>query len=154
MPTTQAFLPLLVPKEHFPNAVAWASSIFQCATILGPVTGGLVYGLTGSPIPVYASAAVAYLTALGLLSGIRVELVERPRGAASLRMVLEGFTYIWRNKLILGAISLDLFAVLLGGAVALLPVFAREILNIGASGLGILRSAPGIGAVVTALVVA
>jgi len=87
------------------------------------------------------------------MSAILVRAAERPR-AASLGLVLEGFRYIWRNKLILGAISLDLFAVLLGGAVALLPVYAREILKVGAAGLGILRSAPGVGAVAMAIVVA
>jgi predicted MFS family arabinose efflux permease len=89
-----------------------------------------------------------------LLSAIRVRQTERPPAAASLSMVLEGLKYIWRNKLILGAISLDLFAVLLGGAVALLPVYARDILKVGASGLGLLRSAPGVGAVITAILVA
>src|SRR5207247_821173 len=107
-----------------------------------------------SPIYVYACAAAAYLTAFLLISAIRVKAPGRPLAAASLGMVLDGLKYIWRNKLILGAISLDLFAVLLGGAVALLPVYAREILNVGASGLGILRSAPGVGAVSMAIVVA
>jgi MFS family permease len=134
--------------------VAWSSSIFQAATIAGPMAGGVLYGLSGSPIPVYASAAIAYLGGLGLVSAIRVRAVERPPRAASLDMVLEGLRYIWRNQLILGAISLDLFAVLLGGAVALLPVYAREILKVGAAGLGILRSAPGVGAVAMAIVVA
>lgn len=153
-PAGQAFLPLLVPQEHFPNAVAWASSIFQTATIVGPMIGGLVYGATGSPAIVYASAAIAYLASLLFVSRIRVETVERPPTAASLAVVLEGLKYIWCNKLILGAISLDLFAVLLGGAVALLPVYAREILKVGATGLGLLRSAPGVGAVIMAVVVA
>ena len=110
--------------------------------------------MTGSPALVYASAAIAYLGSLFFVSRIRVEAVEHRRTAASLAIVLEGLKYIWHNKLILGAISLDLFAVLLGGAVALLPVYAREILNVGATGLGMLRSAPGLGAVITAIVVA
>jgi hypothetical protein len=93
------------------------------------------------------------LAALLVLAGIRIRAVQGRRPAASYAMALEGLRYIRRNKLILGAISLDLFAVLLGGAVALLPVYAREILKIGASGLGILRSAPGVGAVTMALVV-
>ena len=153
-PAGQAFLPLLVEEEHFPNAVAWSSSIFQGAVILGPMAGGVLYGWTGSPMPVYTCAAVAYLTALLLVSAVRVRAVERPRAAASLGMVLDGLRYIWRNKLMLGAISLDLFAVLLGGAVALLPVYAREILKAGATGLGALRSAPGVGAIVVAIIVA
>ncbi|HZU24703.1 MAG TPA: MFS transporter [Bryobacteraceae bacterium] len=153
-PASQAFLPLLVEEEHFPNAVAWASSIFQIATIIGPMAGGLLYGFARSAAPVYACAACAYAAAMLLMTRVRVRAVERPRTAASAGMVLEGLYYIWRNKLILGAISLDLFAVLLGGAVALLPVYAQDILGTGALGLGILRSAPGAGAVIMAIVVA
>lgn len=153
-PAGQAFLPLLVPQEHFPNAVAWSSSIFQTAMIAGPMVGGLIYGFAGSPALVYASAAIAYLGSLLFISRIRAAAVERPQTAPSFATVLEGLKYIWSNKLILGAISLDLFAVLLGGAVALLPVYAREILNVGATGLGLLRSAPGMGAVMTAIAVA
>ena len=153
-PASQAFLPLLVPREHFPNAVAWGSSIFQTATIAGPMVGGLLYGITGSPAPVYTCAAIAYMMAFLLMLQISPPVMKRSGDNASSAMVLDGLRYIWRNKLILGAISLDLFAVLLGGAVALLPVYAREILNVGASGLGILRSAPGVGAVLMAIVVA
>jgi MFS family permease len=153
-PASQAFLPLLVPREHFPNAVAWSASVFQTATIVGPMIGGLVYGVMGSPALVYASGSFAYLGSLFFISRIRVETAEREQTAASLAMVLEGVKYIWRNRLILAAISLDLFAVLLGGVVALLPVYAREILNVGATGLGLLRSAPGIGAVIMAIIVA
>ncbi len=150
----QSFLPLLVRGEHFPNAVAWSSSTFQAATILGPMAGGLMYGWARGPAPVYTCAAMGYLTALLLVSAIHLQAVQRPRAAASFGVVLDGLRYIWRNKLILGAISLDLFAVLLGGAVALLPVYAREILKVGPSGLGLLRSAPGVGALITAILVA
>ena len=153
-PASQAFLPLLVPEEHFPNAVAWDSSIFKTATILGPVLGGVVYSVAGSPVPVYSAAAVAYLIGLALASMIRLRPVDRPRRAASLAIVLEGLRYIWHNKLILGSISLDLFAVLLGGAVALLPVYSSDILKTGAYGLGLLRSAPGAGAVLMAIALA
>ena len=153
-PASQAFLPQLVPQEDFPNAVAWGSSVFQAAIVVGPMVGGLLYGLAGSPIPVYGGAAIAYLAALTLISTIRTESRQRPRGTASLGVVMMGLRYIWHNKLILGAISLDLFAVLLGGAVALLPIYAKEILNAGAIALGVLRSAPGVGAVLTAIVVA
>jgi MFS family permease len=153
-PAGQAFLPLLVPEEFFPKAVAWNSSIVQAAMIGGPVAGGLLYGFAGSPALVYGCAAIEYLAALVALAGIRVRTAGGLRPAASYSMALEGLRYIRRNKMILGAISLDLFAVLLGGAVALLPVYAREIFKIGASGLGLLRSAPGVGAVIMALVVA
>ena len=153
-PAGQAFLPLLVAEEDFPNAVAWDSSIFKTATILGPVVGGVVYGIAASPVPVYSTSAVAYLTAMALTSRIRLRTVAHPRPAATIAIVLEGFRYIWHNKLILGSISLDLFAVLLGGAVALLPVYASEILKTGAYGLGLLRSAPGAGAVLMAIALA
>ncbi len=153
-PAGQAFLPLLVPEQHFPNAVAWSSSVFQAATIVGPMAGGVVYAWSGGPTAVYTFSCISYLAAFGLIALIRLRAVERAQTAASLGMVLDGLRYIWHNKLILGTISLDLFAVLLGGAVALLPVYAREILNVGAFGLGLLRSAPGIGAVVMAVVVA
>ncbi len=153
-PAAQAFLPLLVPEEHFPNAVAWGSSVFQFAMVLGPMTGGFLYGITGSPIPVYILAALSYGTALASIAMVRVERPERPRGTASFGAVLEGLRFIWKNKLMLGVISLDLFAVLLGGAVALLPVYASEILKVGAYGLGVLRAAPGAGAVLMAIVVA
>ena len=153
-PASQAFLPLLVAEEHFPNAVAWDSSISKTAAILGPVVGGLVYSLAGSPVPVYSAAVVAYLTALLLASRIQLRVLVRPRSAASVAIVLQGLRYIWQNKLILGSISLDLFAVLLGGAVALLPVYASAILKTGPYGLGLLRSAPGAGAVLMALALA
>ena len=153
-PAGQAFLPQLVKPEHFPNAVTWGSSFFQVATILGPMVGGLIYGFAGSPAPVYASATIAYLAAVLLVSAIRVELPPRKKLEESVGVILEGIRYIWHSKLILGCISLDLFAVLLGGAVALLPVYASEILRTGPNGLGVLRAAPGVGAVGVAILLA
>jgi MFS family permease len=153
-PATQAFLPQLVPAEHFPNAVSWASSIFQAALVAGPVAGGAIYALAGSATAVYSCSAVSNFASFLLILAMRVPAVKRIREPASLGVVLDGIRYIWRNKMILGAISLDLFAVLLGGAVALLPVYAGEILKVGASGLGLLRAGPGIGAVLMAVVVA
>ena len=153
-PAGQALLPLVVAEADFANAVAWSSSIFQGGLILGPVAGGFVYGMAGSAAPVYISAALAYLVGLLLMSAVKLRSSARPRPAASIGMVLDGLRYIRDNPLILGTISLDLVAVLLGGAVALLPVYARDILHAGAYGLGILRSAPGVGAVVMAVVVA
>jgi MFS family permease len=151
-PASQAFTPLLVDAQDFPNAVAWSSSIFQAATIAGPMAGGLLYGFTGTPVYVYGACALAYLAAYVFITRVRINAVVR--SAASGGLVLEGIRYIWQNKAILGAISLDLFAVLLGGAVALLPVYAKSILRVGAVGLGILRSAPGLGAVLTSISVA
>jgi MFS family permease len=153
-PAAQALMPQLVPDEHFPNAVAWTSSAAQGAMVAGPMLGGAIYALTGGPLPVYGCAVAAYLTALFLMSRVQVTGFPKPRGAASLAFVLDGLRYIWANKMILGTISLDLFAVLLGGAVALLPVYAREVLGVGAFGLGVLRAGPGIGAVLMAAVVA
>lgn len=146
--SSQSFLPSLVRPEHFPNAVAWSSSVFTGATILGPAAGGLLYGLTGTPAPVYASAAVGCVCSLLLTSLIRVAVPARK--AATLEMVFEGLRFIWRERLVLGAISLDLFAVLLGGATALLPAYADKILRIGPSGLGLLRSGPAMGALLMA----
>jgi MFS family permease len=156
MPANQALLPTLVAAEHFPQAVAWGSSWFRTATILGPVAGGLIYGALGNPLPVYGLSTLLSLGALLFYSRIHLKDVERraPARAPSGQMVFEGLRYIWNEKFVLGAISLDLFAVLLGGAVALLPVYASDILHVGATGLGLLRSAPGVGAILTALMLA
>jgi MFS family permease len=148
---SRAILPQLVPQEHFPNAVAWNASIFQAATILGPSFGGIVYAAFHGPETVYAIAMVTAIGATISSFRIRPEVKPRPREPMSLKTVFAGLHYIWNKKLILGAISLDLFAVLLGGAVALLPVYAREILHTGPWGLGLLRTAPGVGAAVMAV---
>jgi len=153
-PVSRAMLPHLVPPEHFAGSVAWASSIFQAATILGPILGGLIYAFARGPVAVYVCAVLAAGAAIFLTLQLPAQEKERARPAANLSTVFEGFRYIWREKLILGAISLDLFAVLLGGAVALLPVYAREILNAGPWALGILRSAPGLGAGIMAIAIA
>src|SRR5216683_2948970 len=153
-PVSRAMLPHLVPPEHFAGSVAWASSIFQAATILGPILGGLIYAFARGPVAVYVCAALAAGVAIALTLQLPAQEKERARPAANLSTVFEGFRYIWREKLILGAISLDLFAVLLGGAVALLPVYAREILNAGPWALGMLRSAPGVGAGTMAIAIA
>ncbi len=153
-PASQAILPSLVPESVFPNAVTWSASIFQTAMVAGPMIGGVLYGATGSPVIVYLWAATAYCVSLILLRTIKLQSKPRERVAASVGIVLEGVRYIFRNKLLLGAMSLDLFAVLLGGAMALLPVYAKEILNIGAFGLGLLRGAPAAGAVIVALILA
>jgi len=153
-PVSRAMLPHLVPPEHFAGSVAWASSIFQAATILGPILGGLIYAFARGPIAVYLCAVLAAAVAIVLTFELPAQEKERARPAANLSTVFEGFRYIWREKLILGAISLDLFAVLLGGAVALLPLYAREILNAGPWALGMLRSAPGVGAGIMAIAIA
>jgi MFS family permease len=154
MPVSRALLPQLVPEDQFQSAVAWNSGIFQCATILGPALGGLLYAFSRGPALVYGVALLAAVVSVLTTLGIRVERRPRPREPFTVQTVLAGFRYIWTHKLVLGSISLDLFAVLLGGAVALLPVYAREILRTGPWGLGLLRSAPGIGAGVMALLLA
>jgi MFS family permease len=153
-PAARSLLPLLVPIEAFPNAVAWNATIFQGATILGPALGGLLYAAFRGPAGVYGIALGVSAVATIALLGVKLTQPERPHEEVSGRSVLAGLHYIWNHKLILGAISLDLFAVLLGGAVALLPVYARDILHTGAWGLGLLRAAPGIGAGLMAVLLA
>ncbi|HKW89768.1 MAG TPA: MFS transporter [Candidatus Acidoferrales bacterium] len=153
-PAMRALLPQLIPEEHFPNAVAWSSITFKAVTILGPALGGFVYAFFRGPSGVYAIAAGSGIFAALELLRIRVEMKPRPREAFSLETVLVGIRYIWRQKVVLGSISLDLFAVLLGGAVALLPVYARDILKTGPWGLGLLRCAPAIGAAAMAILLA
>jgi MFS family permease len=153
-PVTRAILPQLVAEEHFPNAIAWHATIYQTATILGPAVGGLTYALFRGPAGVYASATATALAAVVSTVSIRTRAKARPREPMNLTTVLAGLRYIWQRKLVLGVISLDLCAVLLGGAVALLPVYARDILKTGPWGLGILRSAPGIGAATMAVLLA
>ena len=151
---SRSILPQLVPQKHFPNAVAWNASIFQAATILGPSFGGIVYAAFHGPSTVYLIAMVTGIGATISSFRIKPEVKARPREPMTMKTVFAGLHYIWNKKLILGAISLDLFAVLLGGAVALLPVYAREILHTGPWGLGLLRTAPGVGAAVMAVLLA
>jgi MFS family permease len=151
---SRSILPQLVSEEDFPNAVAWNATLFQTATILGPSLGGILYALSGGPAAVYA---LSMLTAAGAtISTFRIkpEAKARPREPMTFKTVFAGLHFIWNRKLILGAISLDLFAVLLGGAVALLPVYAREILHTGPWGLGLMRTAPGVGAALMAVLLA
>jgi MFS family permease len=158
-PVSRAILPQLVPEEHFSNAVAWNSSIFQIATIAGPAVGGIAYALFHGPDAVYVIAVVVSI--VSTIFTVRIHPLPQKESAArtstreiSLRTVLAGFRFIGEKKLILGSISLDMFAVLLGGSVALLPVYARTILHTGPWGLGLLRSAPGVGAALMAIAVA
>jgi MFS family permease len=153
-PVSRAILPQLVNVEHFSNAVAWNASILQTATILGPAVGGIVYALLRGPSAVYILSLLAALVAMLSTFALAVKTKDRPDEEISLRTVLAGFHYIWQKKVILGSISLDMFAVLLGGSVALLPVYAHEILRTGPWGLGLLRSAPGVGAAGMAIVMA
>lgn len=136
----------LVPREDFPNAVSWITSSWQMATIGGPVIGSLLYGL--APEAAYGTATCLFIAAAALIFSIPRPNQIVSREPPTLASILGGFSYIWNNKVVLGAVSLDLFAVLLGGAVALMPIYARDILHVGELGLGLLRAAPGIGAII------
>jgi MFS family permease len=153
-PAQRALLPQLVPLELFPSAVAWDASAFQTAMILGPSAGGLLYALFRGPVTLYAISATVLIASMVIMSGIKTRPPAVSREPLSLDTALAGLRYIWSQKVILGSISLDLFAVLLGGAVALLPVYASEILRTGPWGLGLLRAAPGVGASAMAAVLA
>jgi MFS family permease len=167
MPSSQAIVPTLVPIESFGNAVALSSSSFQVATIAGPALGGILY-LAG-PQTVYAVVATLLAAASVLMSLAKVRHVKQlsvaataapasalpdPAAAKSWHAVLEGLRFVRSRSVVLGAISLDLFAVLLGGATALLPAYARDVLHVGPTGLGLLRTAPGVGAALAAVVLA
>ena len=143
-PGTQALLPNLVPGGLFPSAVALSASCSQVAFIVGPAVGGLLFAL--DPGVTYVIVGCLFVGAGVVISLIRVERPERVAGSASVQSLFAGIAFIRANPAILGAISLDLFAVLLGGATALLPVYARDILFVGPWGLGFLRSAPALGA--------
>lgn len=147
-PAVQSLAPNLVPEKDLANSFAWNASSWQTASILGPVAGGLLYGV---------GASVAYGVALAFMAAgtLFILLVPKPAKRTTnepktLTYLLAGFKFIRHEKVVLGAISLDLFAVLLGGAVALMPIYASDILTMGPLGLGILRSAPGIGAIIMA----
>lgn len=153
-PAGQALMPQLVSEEHFANAVTWGSSTFMVATIVGPGVGGLVYAWLGGAAWVYGLATALYFLSFLFTSAIRTRTGRMEARSASLETLLEGCRYVWQNKVILGSISLDLFAVLLGGAVALLPIFASDVLHTGVRGLGVLRAAPSVGAMLMALLLA
>ncbi len=148
-PNMASLLPGLVPRSLFPRAAAWSASATQTAQILGPALGGVLYVFGAE----YAFGLAALLLALGAMAAalIRTSPVTRGLDRPGLAGLLSGFAFVARQRTILGAISLDLFAVLVGGAVALMPIFAKDILNAGPAGLGLLRAAPAIGALVTSL---
>jgi MFS family permease len=169
MPASGSMVPKLVPRPLLPRALAWSSLGWQTASVLGPALGGLVIG----PIPhlvnnwlhlghsaaqvqsigvtsAYVTSGVLYLCAIILLSLIRTDTTPEHNPGSRWEMVKEGLVYVWNQKIVFGAISLDLFAVLLGGATLLLPAFAADVLKVGPSGFGLLRAAPGIGAALAA----
>ncbi|WP_446744810.1 MFS transporter [Silvibacterium acidisoli] len=151
-PSTQALVPTLVEPEMVPQAIAWSSSANQTSSIIGPALGGLLYAL-GAQIP-YALCAVLFLTASSLSISIRPRRAAVAKNAPTATSIFSGIHYIREHKNILGAISLDLFVVLLGGATALLPAYAHDILHTGPWGLGLLRLSPAIGALSTSVFLA
>ena len=156
-PAGQALMPNLVARKELERAVALGSSSWQLAMIAGPSLGGALYAATGRAGVVYIACTVMALLAFASVLAIGqppVSTEVKKREPATWSTVVAGVRYVWSNRPILGAISLDLFAVLLGGAVALLPIFARDMLHIGPWGLGILRSAPAVGASTTAFLIA
>ncbi|QHT58527.1 MFS transporter [Paenibacillus lycopersici] len=150
-PASSALLPQLVPKNVLQQAVSWSTSAGQTAQIIGPALGGLL--ITAGANYVYAASAVALLAGGLLTFVIRVTQSRQKVGPATLRSVFDGLIFIFRKPVILGTISLDLFAVLLGGATALLPIFAQDILRTGAWGLGLMRTAPAVGALLMSFVI-
>jgi MFS family permease len=161
-PASSALIPHLVPEKDFVNAVTWGGAIFQFSNITGPALGGILFtlpiadlvpgtGLDGAGI-VYVFTLVTLVSFLVLVASLHVRLGRMEHRDLSLHVVLAGFKYVWNMPLLLGSFSLDLFVVLLGGAVALMPIFANEILHTGPRGLGLLRAAPAIGALAMSLV--
>jgi MFS family permease len=160
-PASSALVPHLVPEKHFVNAVTWGGAIFQIANVTGPALGGLLFTLPLAhfiPGSRLEGAGIVYLFTLAtlvwfllLVGSLTVRPGRMEHRAASMKVVLAGFRYVWSLPLLLGSLSLDLFVVLLGGAVALMPIFASDILHTGPRGLGMLRAAPAIGALTMSL---
>ncbi|WNG21259.1 MFS transporter [Cystobacter fuscus] len=152
-PASSALVPRLVPAEDLPRAVALNSTTWQVATIAGPAVGGVLYGWAGAMGAYVGSASLCALTVVWMLL-LKVRTGRSSSEPFSMKTLLAGFHFVRRQRLLLGSITLDLFAVLLGGAVALLPIYAQDVLHTGPWGLGLLRSAPAVGAAVVALLLA
>ncbi len=149
MPASASLGPMLVPREILPRAIGWNTLAMQTGMVIGPWLGGVLCAVS---VPAaYATAAGLYLCAAVAVSLITANTKPDHKGGGRLKLIAEGLSYVWSNKIVFGAISLDLFAVLLGGVTALLPVFARDVLHIGPDGFGLLRSGPAIGGGLMAL---
>ncbi len=157
-PASAAFVTALVSREELPRAITFNSGAFQLSCVLGPSAAGVLIWLTHSAWPVYAINALFALIAIALITGIKHEHKIPPREPVTLKSLVTGFDFVWHNKIILGILSLDMFAVLLGGAVTLLPIFAEEIIPLhnGAEGvgLGLLRAAIPVGAIICVFFIA
>lgn len=149
MPASAALGPMLVPREILPRAIGWNTLAMQIGMVVGPWLGGILCAVS---VPAaFGAAAALYICAGIAVWFIAANTKPDHKGGARLKLIAEGLAYVWSNKIVFGAISLDLFAVLLGGVTALLPVFARDILHIGPDGFGLLRSGPAIGGGLMAL---
>jgi predicted MFS family arabinose efflux permease len=163
-PARSALLPRLVPAEVFANAVTWSSSGFQTAAVVGPAIGGLVIALQHRATGAYLLDAILTTLYLVMLLGIRSDAVKvdtttsitalKPREPMTFKSLIAGMRFVMDTKVILAALTLDLFAVLFGGATALLPIFAKDILHVGPEGLGWLRAAPSVGALIVMMTIA
>jgi MFS family permease len=163
-PASSALIPHLVPEQHFVNAVTWGGAIFQLANTMGPALGGLLFTLPLARNPfgirlegaglVYVFTLLTLVWFLVLVGSLHARPGRMEHRAASLKVVLAGFQYVRHMPMLLGSFSLDLFVVLLGGSVALMPIFASDILHTGPRGLGMLRAAPAVGALCTSLIMA
>src|SRR5579872_645970 len=153
-PASASFLPQLVPRRQFSKAVTWTSGSFQLPAVVGPVAGGVLVGLTHTAVWVYALNAVGSVLCAILIAMVRAHHKVAVKERMSLESVVAGLKFVYRTKIVLGSITLDLFAVLLGGATAMLPVYAKDILHVGPNGLGWLQAALPLGSLLmTAILV-
>jgi len=153
-PASSSFLPQLVSRQIFPRAVTWSTGSFHLSSVAGPAAGGALIALTHSAATVYAVNAAAGLLCLTLISLIHWEQTLTARAKMSLASISVGFKFVFASRMILATITLDLFAVLLGGATSLLPVYAKDILQVGPNGLGLLQAALPVGSLISALILA
>lgn len=153
-PASSTLVPEMVPPELFTNAATWTSSTWQLASIMGPATAGVIVALWNNVTIIYIFDAFAALTFLIILSLIKGRTLALSRKIATKESIMEGLRFIRGTQVILAAITLDMFAVLFGGAVALLPIYATDILHVGPQGMGVMRAAPSIGAIIMAFMVA
>jgi MFS family permease len=152
-PASHALRTELVPRESFANAATWSSSTFHSAMVLGPAAGGLLFGFGGAQLA-YGVEVFLLLLAIGAMAWLKPHPRLVPVQGGMLKSLEEGLQFVWGNQVLLGAMSLDLFAVLFGGAPALLPIFAADILKVGPQGLGLLRAAPAVGSILMSFTLA